>query len=88
MQRLYFQCDPEDSIDNWPDERIWAELAARLAGFRANDKQLAQGIQWLRTHQRESGRWFTRSLNKDGRSFLTHAGTAFALRVLHDTSDR
>jgi squalene-hopene/tetraprenyl-beta-curcumene cyclase len=61
---------------------------ARLAGYRANDKQLAPGIQWLRTHQRESGRWFTRSLNKDGRSFLSHAGTAFALRVLHDSSDR
>jgi p-hydroxybenzoate 3-monooxygenase len=30
VQRLYFQCDPEDSVDNWPDERIWAELAARL----------------------------------------------------------
>jgi p-hydroxybenzoate 3-monooxygenase len=30
VQRLYFQCDPDDSIDNWPDERIWAELAARL----------------------------------------------------------
>src|SRR5881398_2931681 len=27
VQRLYFQCDPEDSVDNWPDERIWAELA-------------------------------------------------------------
>jgi p-hydroxybenzoate 3-monooxygenase len=30
VQRLYFQCDPEDSVDSWPDERIWAELAARL----------------------------------------------------------
>ena len=31
IQRLYFQCDPEDSVDNWPDEKIWAELQARLA---------------------------------------------------------
>ena len=31
VQRLYFQCDPEDSVDNWPDERIWEELRARLA---------------------------------------------------------
>src|SRR6266550_381925 len=30
VQRLYFQCNPEDSVDKWPDERIWAELAARL----------------------------------------------------------
>jgi p-hydroxybenzoate 3-monooxygenase len=30
IQRLYFQCDPEDSVDNWPDERIWEEMRARL----------------------------------------------------------
>jgi p-hydroxybenzoate 3-monooxygenase len=31
IQRLYFQCDPEDSVDNWPDEKVWDELLARLA---------------------------------------------------------
>jgi p-hydroxybenzoate 3-monooxygenase len=31
IQRLYFQCDPEDTVDNWPDEKIWDELQARLA---------------------------------------------------------
>ena len=30
IQRLYFQCDPNDDVDNWPDERIWEELQARL----------------------------------------------------------
>jgi p-hydroxybenzoate 3-monooxygenase len=30
VQRLYFQCDPDDQVDNWPDERIWEELQARL----------------------------------------------------------
>jgi p-hydroxybenzoate 3-monooxygenase len=30
IQRLYFQCDPNDYVDNWPDERIWEELQARL----------------------------------------------------------
>jgi p-hydroxybenzoate 3-monooxygenase len=30
VQRLYFQCDPEDDVGNWPDERIWEELQARL----------------------------------------------------------
>ena len=30
IQRLYFQCDPHDSVENWPDERIWGELQARL----------------------------------------------------------
>ncbi len=31
IQRLYFQCDPADHVNNWPDERIWDELQARLA---------------------------------------------------------
>ncbi len=31
IQRLYFQCDPEDDVANWPDERIWEEMRARLA---------------------------------------------------------
>jgi p-hydroxybenzoate 3-monooxygenase len=30
IQRLYFQCDPEDSVDYWPDDRIWEEMRARL----------------------------------------------------------
>lgn len=32
VQRMYFQCDPDDEVDNWPDERIWEELQARVAG--------------------------------------------------------
>jgi p-hydroxybenzoate 3-monooxygenase len=31
LQRLYFQCDPSDSVENWPDERVWEELRTRLA---------------------------------------------------------
>ena len=32
VQRLYFQCDPNDHVDHWPDDRIWAELHARTEG--------------------------------------------------------
>jgi len=31
IQRLYFQCDPNESVENWSDDRIWEELHARLA---------------------------------------------------------
>ena len=31
IQRLYFQCDPNDNVDNWPDDRIWEELHTRTA---------------------------------------------------------
>jgi p-hydroxybenzoate 3-monooxygenase len=32
VQRMYFQCDPDDDVANWPDERIWDELRARVEG--------------------------------------------------------
>ncbi|TDV33779.1 p-hydroxybenzoate 3-monooxygenase [Paraburkholderia caballeronis] len=30
VQRMYFQCDPKDSVEQWSDDRIWAELHARV----------------------------------------------------------
>jgi p-hydroxybenzoate 3-monooxygenase len=30
LTRLYVQCSPDDSLDAWPDERVWEELHARL----------------------------------------------------------
>jgi p-hydroxybenzoate 3-monooxygenase len=31
ISRLYLQCDPEEDIGQWPDEKIWGELDLRLA---------------------------------------------------------
>ncbi len=30
VQRMYLQCDPDDDIAHWSDDRIWGELHARL----------------------------------------------------------
>ncbi len=54
----------------------------RETGFAADDPRIVQGLEWLKSHQRISGRWFTRSLKKDGHHFITHAGTAFAVMAL------
>jgi squalene-hopene/tetraprenyl-beta-curcumene cyclase len=54
----------------------------RRAGVPASDPTLQRGLAWLRSHQRESGRWFTRSLFRDNMHYLTHAGTAFAVMAL------
>jgi squalene-hopene/tetraprenyl-beta-curcumene cyclase len=54
----------------------------RRAGVPADDPQIQRGIAWLKTHQRDSGRWFTRSVHADSKHFITHAGTAFALMAL------
>jgi p-hydroxybenzoate 3-monooxygenase len=32
VTRAYLQCAPDEEIAEWPDERIWAEFRARLAG--------------------------------------------------------
>jgi len=31
LSRLYVQCGPEDTVEDWPDERVWSELHLRLA---------------------------------------------------------
>jgi p-hydroxybenzoate 3-monooxygenase len=39
ITRLYLQCEPDEDLDAWSDDRIWAELQARLEGddgFRLN----------------------------------------------------
>ncbi len=45
VQRLYFQCDPKDHVDNWSDDRIWSELHARLEnndGWKVNEGRIFQ----------------------------------------------
>jgi p-hydroxybenzoate 3-monooxygenase len=31
ISRLYLQCEVDEDLDNWPDDRIWEELGVRLA---------------------------------------------------------
>jgi squalene-hopene/tetraprenyl-beta-curcumene cyclase len=54
----------------------------RQAGVAATEKPIQRGVAWLKANQRESGRWFTRSLNRDGRHYISNAGTAFAILAL------
>jgi squalene-hopene/tetraprenyl-beta-curcumene cyclase len=54
----------------------------RQAGVAATEKSIQRGVAWLKANQRESGRWFTRSLNRDGRHYISNAGTAFAILAL------
>jgi p-hydroxybenzoate 3-monooxygenase len=35
ISRLYLQCDPDEDIDKWPDEKIWDELRRRIGGETA-----------------------------------------------------
>ncbi|HEY5854629.1 MAG TPA: 4-hydroxybenzoate 3-monooxygenase [Aldersonia sp.] len=45
IQRMYFQCDPTENVDDWSDDRIWEQLQARLAGedgFRLNEGKVLE----------------------------------------------
>lgn len=50
----------------------------RRGGLVADHLQIQKGIAWLKANQRASGRWYTRSLNKDNKHFISHSGSAFA----------
>jgi squalene-hopene/tetraprenyl-beta-curcumene cyclase len=59
-----------------------AVFVLRQAGVPATDPAIRRGVAWLLSHQRASGRWFTRSVNTDKYHYITHAGTAFAVLAL------
>jgi len=59
-----------------------AILVLRTAGLPAEHAQIKRGVDWLKANQRESGRWFTKSLSIDDQHFLTHVGTAYAVMAL------
>jgi squalene-hopene/tetraprenyl-beta-curcumene cyclase len=54
----------------------------RQAGQPAKSEPIQKGVAWLKSNQRESGRWFTRSVNTNHYHFITHAGTAYAVLAL------
>jgi p-hydroxybenzoate 3-monooxygenase len=51
LARLYLQCDHDEEIEAWPDNRIWDELHKRLGGARklAEGKMLQKGITPMRS---------------------------------------
>jgi squalene-hopene/tetraprenyl-beta-curcumene cyclase len=55
----------------------------RRAGASTDDPAVIKGIAWLKANQRESGRWFTRSLVDDNnKHYLTHIGSNFAVMAI------
>jgi p-hydroxybenzoate 3-monooxygenase len=52
LSRYYVQCRPDESLDGWPDERIWEELQARttLEGWTLQEGPvLERGITGMRS---------------------------------------
>jgi len=59
-----------------------AIIALRKAGISSSDPRIQRGVQWLLSNQRSSGRWWTRSLNRDGWQFISYSGTAYPMLAL------
>jgi p-hydroxybenzoate 3-monooxygenase len=61
ITRLYLQCAPDEDVSAWSDERIWAELQARLAttdGWRPNEGRIIQkGVTGMRSFVAEPMRY-------------------------------
>jgi p-hydroxybenzoate 3-monooxygenase len=52
ISRLYLQCDPDEDVSLWPDERIWQELHTRLAsdGWKLTEGPILQkGVTGMRS---------------------------------------
>ena len=52
------------------------------SGLTKENPAITQGLDWLLANQRESGRWWTRSLNTDKFHFITYSGTCYPLMAL------
>ncbi|HTC93569.1 MAG TPA: hypothetical protein VK699_08960 [Terriglobales bacterium] len=59
-----------------------AIIVLRKAGVPSTDPRIQRGVSWLLTNQRSSGRWWTRSLNRDGWQFISYSGTVYPLLAL------
>lgn len=59
-----------------------AVIVLRESGVPANDPRLQKAIGWIKSNQRASGRWWTKSLNTDSWHFITYSGTAFPILAL------
>jgi len=61
VTRLYLQCPPDESLDAWPDDRIWSELRTRLEmrdGWTLQDGPvLERGITTMRSIVTEPMQW-------------------------------
>jgi squalene-hopene/tetraprenyl-beta-curcumene cyclase len=59
----------------------------RTLGVKADDPAIQKAVKWLKSNQRESGRWFTRSLQVDRTNatahLITNVGSVFCVLALH-----
>ncbi|MFE0700772.1 4-hydroxybenzoate 3-monooxygenase [Streptomyces sp. NPDC058872] len=88
VQRMYFQCSPDESVDAWPDDRIWETLQARVAGedgFRLEEGPIAEKtVLRFRSFVQEPMRWGSMALAGDAAHTVPPTGARGLNLALHD----
>lgn len=59
-----------------------AVVVLSSAGVPSTHPAVQRGVEWLRRNQRESGRWWTKSLNTETWHFITYTGTLYPVMAL------
>ncbi|MBB5959324.1 p-hydroxybenzoate 3-monooxygenase [Saccharothrix tamanrassetensis] len=89
VSRYYLQVPVDDTVDNWPDERVWAELHKRFA-LRDSDWSLTEGriiekrILDMRSHVVEPMNHGNLFLLGDAAHIITPVGAKGMNLALHD----
>ena len=81
LNMLRAETDTEKAASD-PYMTGFAIVLLRDSGVETSDPQIQRGIAWLKTNQRQSGRWWMKSMFKDTYHFSTYMGTAQALKAL------
>ncbi|MFD7558385.1 MULTISPECIES: 4-hydroxybenzoate 3-monooxygenase [unclassified Streptomyces] len=88
VQRMYFQCAPDESVDAWPDDRVWETLRARVAGedgFRLEEGPvLEKTVLRFRSFVQEPMRWGSMLLAGDAAHTVPPTGARGLNLALHD----
>ncbi|AZM92255.1 MULTISPECIES: 4-hydroxybenzoate 3-monooxygenase [Streptomyces] len=88
VQRMYFQCDPDEAVDAWPDDRVWETLQARVAGrdgFRLQEGPvLEKTVLRFRSFVQEPMRWGSMALAGDAAHTVPPTGARGLNLALHD----
>ncbi|MET9619672.1 4-hydroxybenzoate 3-monooxygenase [Streptomyces sp. NPDC006464] len=88
VQRMYFQCSPDESVDAWLDDRIWETLQARVAGedgFRLKEGPiLEKSVLRFRSFVQEPMRWGSLALAGDAAHTVPPTGARGLNLALHD----
>jgi 4-hydroxybenzoate 3-monooxygenase len=92
--RVYLQCPLDDTVDRWPDERVWGELAERFGGpvttGPITTKQVVplRGVVFSplshgRLHLLGDAAHLISPMSAEGMSLALHDAETFARAVVH-----